>query len=1079
MAGEGGETPMEGVEEGEKTCPEGDAVEDDQGQDQLVADADGEAVVNGTENLQNADDDDDDDNDDDGQEEHATQPAEEPSGQTDRTEPVKQEEQSNVQEGRGKDDGTPNESMPEAAAAMQGDDCMDIAEELEVLPAAPVEVEDEAMEEDPPPELESNNAHKEPEKEVEHEKDSPSDERERLSESVEWSKSTLNVLPTCEGRMLMTLCEGGFQYLLAAARASVAVVSGRYMFEVKIVEVRMPLESSGNKVAQQFPQQLLRVGITDGESSLFLSDDESGSGFDSEGNFICGVSKAHVARSVQPFEVLAVVINRDPDSSNAETLSLFRDGVRACQPKPIPESMKGKPLFPTVNYRNMTLHVNFGPTPLAPLPFSCRMLQDAAKSDVHLVRSDRPAQSEVVLPVGLPDEGTFDWLDAFLQSHPDYIEVSDRAILQWAQKSGLTRPRGFSHRSCNDRPGMEFGIREMDDLSVRRLIRSVAPVLKRRYIVMEVRNNLLIAQRKKLLEQFQGDFKKTAIIAVGEPPEEYKRKVHEALLAKKREIAAETAKAEHGTRRGGVNDTAKDGEQNDSENGVQKLSLEEAVAAAVDSVKLNDDDKKQWFSKGSVSDLTAKDLGNSFASFSLPDRSEGFDEIRYVWRDAAGCAEYMKKWIAEHKLTQRVEDLQPGQWFHDLCKAWDNRLSKWQKIHSDFKDGHASRRSKARTEERRSKGRETDDAKPNSNEKLDEDNKEPKEGDGEGGQDKADGREVQNIDVADMDPFLVDDVCNANKDEPLFSKFAHEDWEMLKLRFEIHAIVHAFKKDLNDEERPSFHESHLPFYYNKYLRNSLNLERFGVKSVAELVELLSDTVEILSNNQILQSQLSEDTPLDILVRLTEFERRRRQRLIDAGDESAVLNIQRSSTRDIHSGRHSGGYRESRGQQRGHGGYSSQSARSAVGATGGNYSSRGPANSSRGPTSSRGPPPSSGASQGHHGASKGYSGGSSGYSQSRGGSSSHHGASNYGGGRSYGTSSAPTSRGYGSAPAPSSRSYGASHGASYGGSSAGAQKRPYPSSNNAPANKYSRGTGSYGGSGGSSRSYGGQGGRYGR
>ncbi len=38
------------------------------------------------------------------------------------------------------------------------------------------------------------------------------------------------------------------------------------------------------------------------------------------------------------------------------------------------ESMHGKALFPVVNFRNVTVHVNFGVSALKPLPFACRMI---------------------------------------------------------------------------------------------------------------------------------------------------------------------------------------------------------------------------------------------------------------------------------------------------------------------------------------------------------------------------------------------------------------------------------------------------------------------------------------------------------------------------------------------------------------------------------------------------------------------------------------------------------------------------------------------------------------------------------
>merc|ERR1712187_717955 len=69
-----------------------------------------------------------------------------------------------------------------------------------------------------------------------------------------------------------------------------------------------------------------------------------------------------------------------------------------------------------------------------------------------------------------------------------------------------------------------------------------------------------------------------------------------------------------------------------------------------------------------------------------PEKSEGFDEIRYVWQKAPACDEYLKKWIVERKLTERVEDLQPGQWFKDQLAEWTTVLAEWRRCQTDWQD---------------------------------------------------------------------------------------------------------------------------------------------------------------------------------------------------------------------------------------------------------------------------------------------------------------------------------------------------------------------------------------------------------
>merc|ERR1740138_149251 len=62
--------------------------------------------------------------------------------------------------------------------------------------------------------------------------------------------TTLNVMPTVGGNMLMSLSDGGLQYLLAGARASVGVKAGRYMFEVVITEAKWPSEPAARAQVQ-------------------------------------------------------------------------------------------------------------------------------------------------------------------------------------------------------------------------------------------------------------------------------------------------------------------------------------------------------------------------------------------------------------------------------------------------------------------------------------------------------------------------------------------------------------------------------------------------------------------------------------------------------------------------------------------------------------------------------------------------------------------------------------------------------------------------------------------------------------
>ena len=137
----------------------------------------------------------------------------------------------------------------------------------------------------------------------------------------------------------------------------------------------------------------------------------------------------------------------------------------------------------------------------------------------------------------------------------------------------------------------------------------------------------------------------------------------------------------------------------------------------------------------------------------------------------------------------------------------------------------------------------------------------------------------------------MDDISDIGNGEPLFGQFLYEDWVLLSTRYELHMLAHSFKKDLNDPDRPSFHLKHLGFYYQRYYRRAWNFQQFGMKEFEDLVELLKDSVSVDANGH-LKADDPEDTPLERFVKLTEDNRRERQRRIDAGDETARLKFSR-------------------------------------------------------------------------------------------------------------------------------------------------------------------------------------------
>merc|ERR1712207_129901 len=61
------------------------------------------------------------------------------------------------------------------------------------------------------------------------------------------------------------------------------------------------------------------------------------------------------------------------------------------------------------------------------------------------------------------------------------------------------------------------------------------------------------------------------------------------------------------------------------------------------------------------------------------------------------------------------------------------------------------------------------------------------------------------VDFENFDIFGADDVNDIGGGMPLSKDFNHEDWTMMALRFELHLLAHAFRRDVNDQERPGIH----------------------------------------------------------------------------------------------------------------------------------------------------------------------------------------------------------------------------------------------------------------------------------
>mmetsp|Transcript_69923 Transcript_69923/g.167840 ORF Transcript_69923/g.167840 Transcript_69923/m.167840 type:complete len:806 (+) Transcript_69923:48-2465(+) len=720
--------------------------------------------------------------------------------------------------------------------------------------------------------------------ETEKECDAAADSRPKVSAgSVSFPSldTTINVLPW-DGTFLKSLSHGGFQYLYAGARANTGLKSGRYMFELRVIEYLTSVDGQG-QLRPPTPKQLVRAGFSTSGSSLLQDVASDCVYFDSEGWGLFGDKRKKVGAKFGS-SVVAVVLNLDPKLENANTISLFLDGVRAAPPQALPENLRGKALFPTITFKNVTAEVNFGPSAITALPFNCRMVQDAATADVEMspVKPPKDGKFEVVIPVGLPDTGMYDWASDFIAKNPGYVEISERHILDWATKSSIWVPKGTANRSgSNDKPEVTFGLPSLDDGSVLKTLLTVASATKRSYLLLGVKSGLATEDRKTMLAKFnRPHFRRVAKVMMGEPAKEYKEVVQALLLAdkkakaeqeRKKKQAEEDQKRRQEMRKRSMEISKREKEGKPTDDCERPEDVME-VTVPEEEVTLTEEEKQLWCRKSASVDVGASVLNKAFTTFSLPSADEGFDAVQYSWQPAAACEAKLKEWMTTRKRTTRVDDIVPGSDFKEKLQALQDALKVWKVVQKDWKDPVKKKnllqsKKAALLKQKQEAAKEAGEEPP------------------------TEAPELPVIDIAELDVKAVDDVTDIGNGESLFANFEYEDWVLLELRYALHLLVLSYAADLNDPERPQFHESHASFYYSKYFKKALDLKSFKFDKFSQLTEVLQDTLE-LQEGGMLATKHAADAPLTLFAKLAEEHRRERQRRVDAGDETAMLRFTR-------------------------------------------------------------------------------------------------------------------------------------------------------------------------------------------
>ena len=278
----------------------------------------------------------------------------------------------------------------------------------------------------------------------------------------------------------------------------------------------------------------------------------------------------------------------------------------------------------------------------------------------------------------------------------------------------------------------------------------------------------------------------------------------------------------------------------------RKRSSAEAAGEEPPTEELKEPPEADFLPSGKT-EVSERALAHDLRYFSLPSKAEGFDEIRYEWTDEETAKEKLLQWLRERKARQVVEGLTPGEWFNAKYEDWKKARRVFQNGQRDFSG--------------RSQG----------DESL---------------ADKVAAIELSKV----KDPHDAD-----GNGTPIYGNFKYEDWIVLSFRYEFHLLCHAFPIDAADPDREGLPEEHLEHYWKTYFHHHFDPKKLGVTNLAGVLKVLKDPIELkdMPGTRMLFSSCEKEASIDVFVVAVEAYRRDRARRIEAGDESAALDIPRA------------------------------------------------------------------------------------------------------------------------------------------------------------------------------------------
>lgn len=317
--------------------------------------------------------------------------------------------------------------------------------------------------------------------------------------------ASFNAVPGDDGKSLFTMQGEGLTQIFAGMRANYGFKSGRYYFEVKLLDhprqTRVGFSAVRNNPLQ--PRTLERESLLGEDSgtvhalSGLCLDDELSFAFDAQGVVYGAGSKTKDANPKwSRTDIIGVLLN-----VQKKTISLFLNGTKTPtgQVTTIPDSFFDEAgnlkeaLYPTVACKASAVECNFSQKIWKDLPYTVRMVSHAKLTDIQasplkLSEKNLSQRVEVIIPVGFDVNPV---IQAYVKSNGDALVLTQDALTSWAEKSGNVK------RQVGGGGAHKFGIMAVDQPN------SVFPMLLsplRRYVYsFSIYNNLHPKARKDTL----------------------------------------------------------------------------------------------------------------------------------------------------------------------------------------------------------------------------------------------------------------------------------------------------------------------------------------------------------------------------------------------------------------------------------------------------------------------------------------------------------------------------------------------------------------------------------------------------